>query len=605
MAFKKIKKHHKIGAGVVVGLVAIVLILALLVNHYWSPILAKKVRSIVLTSSNGLYKADFSNAELHVLRGTIILYNISLTPDTAVYNRRIKQGLAPNNLISIHAKRLILNHIHPFQLYFQHKLNIGEVVISAPELNDSYKLNHTKDTVLKDNRTIWQKMSKSLHSIHIGQIFLNDVKLKYSDYSGNKVAISELREMNLGASDLLIDSATQTDKSRLLYCKDIVAELNNYKGKTPNGLYTYKINHLKLSTLTSKLNAEGLTFEPVAPDSFFDKTKKDRFTVNIDSLQLNHFDYLNYHKYRSFKTSCFIIKGGSLELFNNPNKKNHPGVDKINGFPTVKLRQLTTDLQIDSILIKRFNIAYSEYNKKSHQTGTIRFNGTTGTILNVTNNKAALAKNNISKAKINTYFMGQGALNVQFAFNLTDPKAAFSYKGTLGQMELQYINPAAMPFAMVKIQSGVVQKFDFDIHENSKVSTGKIELLYNNLKVKLLSTDTNLDVFKGKLIESLYANIFIIKHDNPDKQGATPRAFNINYVRPKESPFFKSIWHTLLAGIKPSAGLDDKKMQATLTQMTQHQQNKLNRQKKRAARKLRRAEKKREKALTKQQTQGN
>jgi hypothetical protein len=599
MAFKKIKKHHKIGAGVIVGIIVIILILALLINHYWSPILAKKVRSVVLTSSDSLYKADFSSAELHILRGKIIFYNISLTPDTAVYNRRVRQHLAPNNLISVHAKRLILDHIHPFELYFQHKLNIGQIVITAPELNDSYQLNHTKDTVLKDHRTLWQKMSKSLHSIHIGQIFLNDVQLKYKDYSGNKVLISELKEMNLSATDLLIDSATQTDRSRLLYCKDIVAELNNYKGKTPNGLYKYKVNHLKLSTLTSKLSAEGLTFEPITPDSFFDKTRKDRFTVNVDTLLLNHFDYLSYHKYRMFKTSCLIVKGGSLALFNNPNKIKQPGIDKINGFPMVKLKKLTTDLQIDTILIKRFNIAYSEYNKKSYQTGTIRFNNTTAKVLNLTNNKQALAKNNMCTAQITTYFMGQGKLNTQFAFNLTADDAAFSYKGTLGQLEMQSINPATMPFAMVKIQSGVVQKFDFDIHENSKVSTGRIALLYNNLKVKLLAPDTSMNGFTGKLIESLYANIFIIKHDNPDKPGGVPRTFNINYVRPKDSPFFKTIWHTLLTGIKPSAGLDDKKMQATLQKMTEHQQNKLNRQKKRAERKERRAEKKREKALKK------
>jgi len=71
-----IKKHHKIGAGIIIGLTAIILILALLVNHYWSPILAKKVRSVVLESSNSLYRADFSDAELHVLRGKIIFYNI-------------------------------------------------------------------------------------------------------------------------------------------------------------------------------------------------------------------------------------------------------------------------------------------------------------------------------------------------------------------------------------------------------------------------------------------------------------------------------------------------------------------------------------------------
>jgi len=594
-----IKKHHKIGAGIIIGLTAIILILALLVNHYWSPILAKKVRSVVLESSDSLYRADFSDAELHVLRGKIIFYNITLIPDSEVYKRRVKQHLAPNNLVTLHVKKLVLDHIHPFTLYFKHKLNIGQVILSEPELDDSYQLNHTKDTVIKDNRTIWQKMSKSLHSVHIGQIYLNDVQLRYKDYSGNKVAISELKEMNLSASDLLIDSATQTDKSRLLYCKDIVAELNNYKGKTPNGLYNYKVNHLKLSTRASTVNAEGLTFTPVNADSFFDKSKKDRFTVTLDSLQLDHFDYLSYHKYRTFSTSKLTIKGGHLALFNNPNKVNRPEIDKINSFPTVRLSQLGTDLRIDSILISHFNIAYSEYNKKSYQTGTIQFNNTSAVFLNVTNNKDALAKNNICTAKITSYFMGNGKLNTQFVFNLTDKNSAFSYKGTLGQLELQALNPATMPFAMVKIQSGVLQKFDFDVHEDSKISKGRIALFYNNLKVKLLSPDTNMNGFKGKLVESLYANIFIIKHDNPDKPGAVPRTFTVKYVRPKDSPFFKTIWHTLLAGIKPSAGLDDKKMQATKEQLTQHEINKQNRLKKRAARKLRRAEKKREKELEK------
>lgn len=600
-----IKKHHKIGAGVIVGLTIFILILAFLVNHYWSPILAKKVRSVVLESSDSLYRADFSRAELHIIRGQIIFYDITLTPDTAVYNRRVKQHIAPNNLVSLHVKRLILDHIHPFSLYFKHKLNIGQVILSAPELDDSYQLNHTKDTVIKDNRTVWQKMSKSLRSIHIGQIFLNDVQLRYKDYSGNKVAISELKEMNLSASDLLIDSATQTDKSRILYCKDIVTELNNYKGTSPSGLYSYKINHLKLSTLTSQVDIEGLRLAPINKDKFFDKTNKDRFDVYLDSVQLNHFDYLSYHKYRTISTSRLFIKKGSFSLYNNPNKLNNPGVDKIKSFPQVALHQLTTDIRIDTLLIRHLNVAYSEYNKKSYQTGTITFNNTHGRFLNVTNNKAALLKNNICTAQLNTLFLNKGEFNVSFIFDLTAKDAAYSYKGTLGAMNLEDINTATMPFAMVKITAGTLKRLDFDIHANNTTNKGRLTLLYNDLKVKLLAPDTNLNGFKGRLIESLYANIFILKHDNPDKAGEVPRSFTINYVRPRESPFFKTVWNTLLVGIKPSAGLDDKTMQATQAQLTEHQLNKQNRLKKRAERKQRRAEKKRQKELEKEQKKGN
>jgi len=591
MAFKLLKhRRHRIGAAIFMAVITLVLILAFFINRYWSPILASKVKSVVLTSSDSLYNVDFSDAELHVLRGQLVIYNITLKPDTAVYNRRKLQHLAPNNLVTLHVKRLIIEHIHPFSLYFEHKLDIGEVIISEPDLDVSYELNHARDTVVKDNRTPWQKISKSLHSIHIGTIFLNDVKLNYKDYSGNKVAISQLKEMNLSASDLLIDSATQHDRSRLLYCKEIVAELNNYSGKTPDGLYSYKVNHLKLSTLTSQLNIEGFSLSPIKTDEFFDKSNKDRYHVLIDSMQLNHFDYLSYHKYRTVHTKSIIIKRGEFSLFSNPNKIKDKTVDKINSFPSVALSQLTTDLEIDTILFNHFRVAYSEFNKKSNQTGTITFDNTKGHILNITNNKAALLKNNISTIQLSSYFMNRGRLHILFTFNLTDKDAPYSYKGNLDQMDLDALNPATMPLSMVKITSGTIKDFNFDIHANSHVSTGKVNLLYNDLKIKLLKPDTTYYGYSSKIIESLYANIFVIKHNNPDKPGGVPRSVDVTYNRPDYTTFFNAIWKTLLSGIKPSAGLDAKTEQATIALTNQKVIKKQERLAKRAMRKQRRAE---------------
>src|ERR1700744_2418570 len=263
MAFKILKRRwHKISVAVLVILGVLIIVLSVFINRYWSPILERKVKEIVTKSSDSLYTVDFSSAQLHVLRGSIVFLNVVLKPDTAIYNARKKNHLAPNNLIELRIKKLTLLHIHPYRLYFKHRLEIGSVIMYSPQLNISYQLNHTRDTTLKDKRTLYQIISRNLHSIHIGDILMGDVKFMYRDYSGNKLAISEFKEMNLSAHDLLVDSATQTDKSRLLYCKDITAELNNYKGKTPNGLYTYTIKSLKLSTSKSQLNATGIVLRP-------------------------------------------------------------------------------------------------------------------------------------------------------------------------------------------------------------------------------------------------------------------------------------------------------------------------------------------------------
>jgi hypothetical protein len=600
MEFKFLKhKWQKIVFKFVLIPVIIIFLLALIANRYWSPILANKIHDVVLTSSDSLYRVDFTDAELHVLEGKITLYNITLKPDTAVYNQKKKQHLAPNNLVELHVKRLILQHVHPFTLYFGHKLNIGRVILNEPEVNISYQLNHTRDTVLKDHRTAWQKISKSLRSIHIGQILLNDVKFKYHDYSGNKVAISELKEMNLTANDLLIDSVTQTDRSRLLYCKDVITELNNYTGKTASGLYTYKIKYLKLSTLKSQLNVEGLQLSPAKTDVFFNKSHSDRFGVNIDTLQLNNFDFLSYHKYRRLTASNLTLNRGSIRVFNNPNKTKNTSVDKVATFPNVMIHQIGTDLNIDTLRVHHINVEYSEFNHKSNKTGTVTFNNTSGHFYNITTNKATLAKNNTTTVALTTYFMNRGKLDVQFAFNLTDKDAAFTYKGSLGPMSLQALNPAIMPLAMVKATAGTIKGLSFDIQANANVFKGHVGFLYNDLKVNIFQADTANDRLKKRSILSMFANLFVIKHNNPDKDGETPRSADVIYLRPKDSPFFKSMWKALLEGIKPCVGVDAKKQEETKARIAEHQKNKLEHQAKKEARKKRKAEKKRQKELKK------
>ena len=466
------RRWHKVT--VVISLIFISLIIgfSIFVNSHWSPILAKKVKEEVALSSGGLYTINFSSAELHVLRGSIVFYNITLKPDTNVYNAKKLQHLAPNNLVELQIKRLTISHIHPLRLYFKKKLDIDEVIINDPQVNISYKLNHTKDTVLKDNRTIWQKLSKNLRSVHIGNIILGDIKFRYDDYSGNKVAISEFREMNVSAHDLLIDSATQTDKSRLLYCKDITAELNNYTFKTANGLYSGKVDHIKLSMPKSQLNIEALTLKPINTDAFFAKSHKDKFTMHMDSVQLNHFDFLSYHKYRIFNASSLVLHNGGIEIFGNPNH-TRPPTDRVVTFPNVGIFKINADMKIDTAFIKHINIAYTEYNSKTDQTGSLLFSNTSGQLLNLTTNPAALQKNNITTVQLTSYFMNRGKFSLQMSFNLTDDDKSFNYKGSLGPMDLKIVNSATVPLTMVKVTSGSLKQLDFDIHANKNKEIGR------------------------------------------------------------------------------------------------------------------------------------
>ena len=95
---------------------------------------------------------------------------------------------------------------------------------------------------------------------------------------------------------------------------------------------------------------------------------------------------------------------------------------------------------------------------ESRQKGKITFEKTSGTILNVTNEKKVKAKNPIMLAKLDTYMMGQGKLHADFKFDLNAANGAFSYKGQLTDMDGGILNRITKPLGMLQVKSGVVRK---------------------------------------------------------------------------------------------------------------------------------------------------
>lgn len=530
--------------------VLIAVITVLSINRILAPKLSAKLKEAVLKGTDSLYTINYSDLDLNILQGKAVLYNISFKADIAVYRQMQKNGQAPNNLYELHVKRLVISGAHAFELYFKKKLNLSRITLNSPEIAINKHADKDTDTAKKDKQTLYQKLSKSLKLVHVGEILLTDINYKQFDYTGPKIAKSELKEMDVKATDLLIDSATQTDTTRFFYCKDITTQLKNYSSKTADGLYSFKVKSVKLSTQTKKLTVRRINLQPVDHTLFFKKSKSDSFTVRIDSIQLNNFDYIIYQKTQAIDVKRMVMDNGFFEVYSNYNGKL-PTTDRLVTFPHWAIRHaIKATMNVDTLDVKRFVVIYKQYNKKPMKTGTLMFNRITGRFLNLTNKKELLKINNVATANVTSYFLGKARLDLRFKFNLSDADYSYSYKGHLAPMNMQDVNPVLMPLATVKIASGSVRSFDFDVHSTQKISKGTVSLLYNDLKVDILRADYS----KNTLISAL-ANAVVLKHDNPDDGDNKPRLANVLYIRPSNFPFFKTVWLTILTGIKNCAGI--------------------------------------------------
>jgi hypothetical protein len=600
MAIKFLKKRwQKVLFNIAGVILLIICIIGVAVNFYFSPKMDQKLKTTILTSTDSLYSLDFSKANLHVLQGKIVINNLVLQPNMEVYNRRKKVNLAPNSLYQVKIRRLVINHVHPLMLYFKKKLDIGQLEITEPEIVVNYEQNRDQDTVIKDKKTPYQLISKVLKSIHIQSILLNDVKLKYVNHNGAKADSMEFKELNFTATDFLLDSVSQFNKSRFLFCDDVSAELKNYEGTSYDKRYAYHIKMIRFSTRSSELNISGMSFLPTEPAGrFFKSSNTDYYTIKLDSLRLDKFDFKTYSKYHKLFAANLTLNGGNLQLFSNPT----PGdttTDRGATFPQLLLKKLNIDLKIDTIHVNKASVYYTELNKKSGQSGTVAFVNTSGDIFNVTNNKAALQKNGTATARLQTWFMNTSRLDVDFSFKLDDENTPFSYKGVLNDFELKKANPITIPLAMVKIASGKVKKMEFAYQADRQKAQGKLSVLYNDLRIALLKRDSS-DHLKKMSIMSLFANALVIKRDNP-AGNEMPRVANVTMLRMPRWSIFTYMWKTLLIGLKECAGYDTQTEQTVKQKLGEFKQNKLSRATRKAERQQRRAERRAKRALKKQQ----
>lgn len=570
-------------------LVLFVSALSLVVNIYWSPVLGNQLASTVLNSTDSLYSVSFSRSSLHFLQGKIVIEDIELKPNLAVYARKKRLHLAPNSLYMLNIKKLVIKHVHPIMLYFNSKLDIDQIVVSRPQLQVSFERNRDQDTVVKDTKTPYQLISKVLRSVHVNSILLNDVKFNYTDNINPKGNNIDLDGLNFSATDLRIDSTTQHSADRFLFCKDVSLELNDYNGITNSRRYQYKIGSLTFSTSSGLLALSRFSFGPVkSVNDFFEGNNDDCYAVSLDSLLFNHFDFKAYSKFHSIRASSVRLINGKFEMFSNP-APNDSTIDQSINFPQAILHRLKNEVNVDTVIANRMNVYYTEYNSKSSQYGTVSFNNINGNIYNITNNKNSLQKNNTARASLDAYLLNSAKMHTDFTFNLTDERWPFTYKGTVNAVDLDKINPLSIPLGMVRIATGNLNRLDFDMQADKNTARGTLTGLYKDLKITLMRKNDQ-NALRRMSLASFLANAIIIKRDNPSALAAAPRVANVVWQRRTYSSMFSFMWKSLLAGIKETVGYDAATERAVKQKITDFKQNKLERAARKARRIQRRAE---------------
>ncbi|RZL46465.1 MAG: hypothetical protein EOP00_14930, partial [Pedobacter sp.] len=171
---KKSRTIAKWVGGIMLALIVILGSAAIYLSAKWKPLLTEKIKEGVFEGSNHLYKIDFNDIHLNLVTGTVVLDSISLYPDSAVFTKLKEVKRAPTHLFRIKLAHLKIGNVSILTAYFKKKLNISAIILDHPSIDMVFnKVPKNTDTV-KDDRTLYQQISKSLKSIHVKDIKVID-----------------------------------------------------------------------------------------------------------------------------------------------------------------------------------------------------------------------------------------------------------------------------------------------------------------------------------------------------------------------------------------------------------------------------------------------
>lgn len=549
--------------GIFGALVLLLGVAAFYLSQHWKPIISEKLKKAVYEGSDGLYRITFKDLSLNLLTGYVALQEPALVPDTAVYGQLIQAGKAPLNLFTVRVKKIALSGTSPLKAWMNKEIVIGEILVQQPQVSRLSRARTRADTA-QEARTLYQRISKSFTSIAVQKIRIVDAALQTAPY-GSKAKPFTLKKLTLLVSDLLIDSASQTDRNRFYAARDVSFLLKDYSVLTPDGMYRMTLPNLEASTAAKQVRIRGFSLTPQYPEMQFSRkyaVQHDRYVMAVPEITLSGIDFNRYDEDDRLLARSLLVERARIRVFLNRSLPP-PAIDKWVNFPHVILQKLKINTLLDTLKIRNSRIDYKEHNPGSGQSGSLYFSNLNATVRNVTNDSASLRKNSRANAELSARLYGSVPLNVFINFNLTDPAGAFSYSGSVANLDLKLLNPLNKALSLVEVKSGYVSKAAFNVSANRYGSTGTLKLYYRDLAIRLLKKDEEDGRLKKKGLLSFVANTVLVKDNNPSK-GEPLRVSTATFERPHSSSFFNLLWKGVFVCIKESVGLGivkDKKAQ--------------------------------------------
>ncbi|MDO5655147.1 MAG: hypothetical protein Q4G27_03290 [Flavobacteriaceae bacterium] len=401
-------------------------------------------------------------------------------------------------------------------------IQFTECVLSKGEIKINNAKPQTRAT--RDTLKSWNKVLK------IQEFKISDTDFEFIDRKGNPLL--KFEDTDAFFKDLKILTAPKETENTITYT---FINLNARDLKYPmNHLHTMKVKNIEVEQNLAKL--KQFSIEPnFSRENFQKQIKEEQDVINlkVPEILIKNYDF-SFDEVNNFFSAQFInLSQPDLNIFRD---KTMPDQTPRKPMYSEMLRNLKFKLAIDEIELRKAKLTYEEKVAENQPPGKIYFTEFDAKIRNIHNKNSSRPVD----IRVDTRFMGHAPTWVNWQFNIQQPYDKFQITGEVNQLDARSMDNFLVPNMKAKLD-GDVLKASFNFTGNDKGLTGKMDMLYDNLKVEILDDEN-----EKKGVVSTIAN-FLVK-SKKDKIDNTPN--HIQVERDQQKSFFNLFWLGLKEGIK-------------------------------------------------------
>lgn len=485
-----------------------------------------KLPKLINNENNTTYNIEYKDVNLSLWNTKIALLNVTVRPLKSIKNSDKKIGLYGN------VKLIEVNKFDILSVLFGEKIKADNLIVAEP----SILLYKNDKNAINDYNNINTKVVKPFEKI----IIVNDLYLNKGNFkilnTDNDDTLAIATNINFKIEGIVLNERTLNKKIPVSYDKySLICDSLFYSA---NEFYTIKSD--KVTATEKGLNLKKFQLLPkFGRKEFIQKLakEKDIFTIKADAVSINKMDW-------GFKNDLFFFKTNSV-VINNVNANIYRGkmpeddLSKKELYSKI-LRNLKSDIKIDTLLIKDSFLTYEEENNFEKGSGKLFFSNFNMLVQDI---ESGLNKTKLPdiKIKVNCNFMKKSPLKVDWSFNVLDKTEGFKITGSIIKFDAEELADFTKPYINVKIK-GVLDKVYFNFSGNDIKNKGQFSLKYDDLNVEIYQNDKQLK--KNKFLSAI-GNLFI-KNDSDEEI----KTVNVEVERNQEKSFFNFLWISIADGLK-------------------------------------------------------